>query len=164
MLKIAHISDLHLFVPTLALADLFSKRMLGQLNYFLKRKAHFEGEQLLKLKDLFRREGVEYVFVSGDLSSTSLEEEFKIGKALFQEMEKSQIKCLFVPGNHDHYTKEAQRDKLFYQYFENHSPQKIFALKEHGIEAHQLKEHIWYVGLDTALPTGLFVSARMPAG
>ena len=154
MLKIAHISDLHLFVPTFEIADFFSKRLLGQLNYFLKRKAHFEGEQLLKLKDLFQSQNIEYVFVSGDLSSTSMEAEFKLARNLFKEMEKVGIKCFFVPGNHDHYTKEAQKKKLFYQYFTNHNPHKLLSLKEEGLEAHLLKEGVWYLGLDTSLPTG----------
>lgn len=158
MLKIAHISDLHLFVPTFEMADLFSKRMLGQLNYFLKRKAHFEGEQLFKLKDLFQSQNIEYVFVSGDLSSTSLEAEFKLARNLFKDMEKIGIKCFFIPGNHDHYTKEAQNQKLFYKHFTNQNPHKLLSLKEEGLEAHLLKEGVWYLGLDTCLATGLLSS------
>ncbi len=158
MLKVAHISDLHLFSSAFELADFFSKRMLGQLNYLLKRKKHFKGEQLFKLKELFEQEQVEYVLVSGDLSCSSLEAEFKLGRVLFHEMEKIGIKCFFVPGNHDHYTLDAQRKKLFYQYYENQAQNKLFSLKNHGAEAFLLKENIWYIGLDTALPTGLLSS------
>jgi 3',5'-cyclic AMP phosphodiesterase CpdA len=140
------------------MADLFSKRLLGQLNYFLNRQSHFEGEQLLALKPLFEQEGIEYAFVSGDLSSTSLKAEFKTAQKLFQEMEKSGIKCFFVPGNHDHYTKEAQNRQLFYQYFTNHSSKQLFSLQKDGVEAHLLQEGFWYVGLDCALATGLLSS------
>lgn len=158
MLKIAHISDLHLFAPTFAMADLFSKRLLGQLNYFFKRKNLFEGEQLLELKELFLNEGIEYVLVSGDLSSTSLKIEFQMAQKLFLEMQKAGLKTFFIPGNHDHYTKEAQKEKLFYKYFENKTLEKLSSLKENGVEAFLLKEKVWYLGLDTSLCTPLLSS------
>ena len=83
-----------------------------------------------------------------------------MAKNLFQEIEKIGIKCFFVPGNHDHYTKQAQKEKLFYQYFENQSSSNLsgFSLKKDGVEAHLLKDGIWYIGLDTALATGYFSS------
>jgi 3',5'-cyclic AMP phosphodiesterase CpdA len=158
-MKIAHISDLHLSKITLSPSQFFSKRWLGNINLIFFRKKTFKTTQLYLLPKIFKKENVDYIMVSGDLSSTSLKEEFESGKEFFESIN---IKTLFVPGNHDHYTKKAHTEKRFYEYFTNKKGkteiEKKFSLKEDGVEAIHLKRNWWYIGLDTALATHLISS------
>ncbi|KPK33026.1 MAG: hypothetical protein AMS24_02460 [Chlamydiae bacterium SM23_39] len=161
MWKIAHISDLHISKISLSLSQFFSKRWIGNVNLLLLRKKIFKIQQLLLLSEIFKKENIDYIIVSGDITCTSFKKEFEIAQQLFQEMEKTS-KIFFIPGNHDHYTKTAHKNKTFYKYFENkkgkNEIEKIFCLKKDKIEAHLLKNRWWYVGLDTALATHLLSS------
>lgn len=159
MLKIAHISDLHLWKIYYGLSQFFSKRWLGNINLIFFRKKRFCSEQLWLLPEIFKKLKIDYVFVSGDISSTSLVDEFLLGKKLYDELKKRGIKTLFVPGNHDSYTKSAYINKTFYQYFENTKGksdiEKKYSLKKDGVEAHFLENKWWYIGLDCCLATHL---------
>lgn len=157
MLKIAHISDLHLYKPSYGLLQFFSKRWLGNLNSFFLRQKHFQSGQLLLLPELFENLKVDYVVVSGDLSSTSLKDEFSLGLKIIEEFHKRGIKTFIVPGNHDHYTKKAHKRKVFYDFFTNRAKKK-YDLKKDGVEAVCLKNNWWLIGLDCTLATNLMSS------
>lgn len=163
MIRIAHISDLHLWKITFSLSQFLSKRWLGNLNLIFFRKKRFSKEQIFLLPDLFQRLKINYVIVTGDISSTSMDEEFIFGKTIFNELKKRGIKPLFLPGNHDCYTKKAQRQKTFYKYFQNDlgksEGEQKYNLKEDGIEAHRLFGKWWVIAIDCALATHL-VSSR----
>lgn len=163
MVKIAHISDLHLWKVTFSFSQFLSKRWLGNMNLIFFRKKRFSKEQVFLLPDLFERLKINYVIVTGDISSTSLDDEFIFGKIIFDELKKRGIKSLFLPGNHDCYTKKAQKQKTFYKYFNNElgksKIEKKYNLKEDGIEAHRVDGKWWVLGIDCALATHL-VSSR----
>lgn len=154
MLKIAHISDLHLWKWYFHWSQFFSKRWLGNLNMLLFRKRSYKKDQIFQLVDIFKELKLDYLIVSGDISSTSLEDEFKMGREFFDKIK--DVKILFLPGNHDNYTKEAQKDKLFYKYFENQGSK--YSLKEDKVEIHQMKDGWWYLGIDCTLATNLLSS------
>lgn len=154
-MKIAHISDLHLSKIKYDISQFFSKRWIGNLNTLLFRKRIFKVEQLLLLNKLFEAKGVDYIIVSGDISSTSLESEFEAGKIFFQSFS---AKKLFLPGNHDNYTKKAKREMRFYKYFENIKKDKISSLKDDLVEAIPLKNGWWFLAIDATLPTNLLSS------
>ena len=163
MIKIAHISDLHLWKITFNLSQFLSKRWIGNINLIFFRKKKFNKEQIFSLPEVFEKLKINYVIVTGDISSTSLDDEFLFGKKLFDELEKRGIKSLFLPGNHDCYTKKAQKEKTFYKYFENNpgksNIEQKYCLKADGIEAHKLTGNWWVIGIDCTLATHL-VSSR----
>ena len=162
MVRIAHISDLHLSKITFCPSQFLSKRWLGNMNLIFFRRKKFRPEQLSLLPDLFEKHKIDYSIVSGDISSTSLKEEFEMGKIIFDELLKKKITPLFLPGNHDKYTKGSHTTKRFYNYFENKRGsskiEKAFSLKNDEVEAHKLSEHWWYVGIDCAIATHLLSS------
>lgn len=162
MIKIAHISDLHIGKITLNLSQFFSKRWIGNINLLFFRKNRFSPKQLFLLPQIFEKLKVNYVVVTGDITSTSLEEEFQAGKNLFLELENKGIQTLFLPGNHDCYTRGAQNQQRFYKYFENkpgkNKIEKLFSLKEDKVQAHLLTDKWWYVGVDCSLATHLISS------
>jgi 3',5'-cyclic AMP phosphodiesterase CpdA len=166
MLKIAHISDLHLSKISFHPSVFFSKRWIGNCNLLFSRKKTFGSWQLDLLPDLFSKLQVDYVIVSGDITCTSSDEEFHLGKKLFLEIEKRGIKILTVPGNHDVYTKKSDKEKSFYRYFSNvheNLPSSIppFTLEKDRVEAHKLKSGFWLVGIDTAISTSLIMSTGL---
>ena len=162
MIKIAHISDIHLHKISRDWSQFFSKRWLGNLNLVLFRKKRFCSEQVFILPNLFKQLKVNYVIVTGDISSTSMEDEFEEGKRLFlDELKKRGIDSFFIPGNHDCYTKKAQKEQTFYKYFETEK-NKItnnYTLRNNKGELVKLNKHLWYIGLDCSPATHL-VSSR----
>jgi 3',5'-cyclic AMP phosphodiesterase CpdA len=146
-IKIAHISDLHFSNVCLSPLQFFSKRWIGNLNLVLRRKREFDYELLNNLVDLFQQNHVDFVLITGDLSTTGRKKEFRQAKAFIKEFEDRGLKVFAIPGNHDHYTMRGWKQKLFYDFFYDAS------LKEDGVTAIDLNSSWTLVALDTALAT-----------
>lgn len=155
-MRLAQISDFHFTRLTWNPFRLFSKRIVGTLNWVLTRKNSFSEEHLAPLPGLFRDLGVEKILFGGDFTSTALEEEFEAAQNFLHACA---LPWLAIPGNHDNYTKKADRAKLFYRYFSNPASPFPLSLKEDGLEAHSLGGNWWTVLLDTARPTH-FLSSK----
>ncbi|PIS02488.1 MAG: hypothetical protein COT85_05695 [Chlamydiae bacterium CG10_big_fil_rev_8_21_14_0_10_42_34] len=162
-MRIAQISDFHFTKVTFNPFRLFSKRLLGHLNWlFFRRKTFFEA-QLDPLPKLFSDLNVDLVLLGGDLSTTSFIKEFEKAAKLIGKIKQPWIA---IPGNHDHYTYRSYRQKHFYRYFKNKRDEithraDFFTLKEHGIEAHKIMDGWWLIALDTALATNLYSSTGL---
>jgi len=159
-LRIAQISDLHFTHLTWNPLRLFSKRFLGHVNWFFSRKNNFSKTQLESLPKLFSDLGVDLVLIGGDLSTTALSKEFETAKEFVKKIKQPWIA---TAGNHDHYTWRSFRNKHFYRYFTNERKElthtaEFFTLKEHGIEAHPIKDGWWVIVLDTARATNPYSS------
>ncbi|MBI2743689.1 MAG: metallophosphoesterase [Chlamydiales bacterium] len=152
-MRIAHISDLHFGKVTLSPLQFFSKRWLGNLNLFFHRKHEYKRELLAPLAGLFKELEVDLVVISGDLTTTSLPEEFEMAVEFIRSLKKEGIEVVAIPGNHDHYTKAAYRQRLFYDYFPAKFSDVPLNLKEHGIAVKELKDGWFLIALDTALAT-----------
>ena len=159
-IRIAHISDLHFSKPSLHPGQFFSKRWLGNLNLLFSRKKDFDTERLQSLANLYQELKVNYLIITGDLSTTSLESEFSEAAEFIEQFKKVGIEVFCLPGNHDHYTKKAFQQKLFYHYFpSNFSPEKTSAsLREEGVTLKHLGEGWWLIAIETALATSLISS------
>lgn len=159
-IRIAHISDLHFSKITFSPTQFLTKRWIGNLNLLLFRRNLSNKTHLDQLPSLFAQNKVDLVIISGDLSSTSQDIEFTQAKAFIKELEKRNIPSLVLPGNHDHYTKEAFKKKLFYQYFSNNQQSLVSShkLKDNRLEIHQLTDKWWIITLDTVIPTPLLSS------
>ena len=163
MFRFIHISDLHFSKISYCLSQFFSKRWVGTINLLFSRKKKFHPKPLFSLIDLFAKRKADFLVVTGDLTSTSLNEEFQMAKDLFSSIEELGIKCFFLPGNHDHYTKSAYRKRRFYNFFSNpvEHPELIisrFSLRHHCVEAHMINDGYWLILLDTAKATSLLSS------
>lgn len=159
-MRIAQISDFHYTQITWNPFRLFSKRLLGNLNWLFKRNSTFSQEILEPLPQLFRDLNVDLVLLGGDFTTTSAKEEYLIAQKFVKKISQPSIA---IPGNHDHYTYLSYRNKHFYNYLSN--KEKIilcsadfFTLKDHGIEAHKIAPNQWILALDTARATHLYSS------
>lgn len=159
-MKIAHLSDLHfskiIFHPKI----FFSKRFVGIFNLILNRKKLYKEAHLYELPKLLKNLKVDYLFITGDLTSTSLKKEFKKAKKFIEEFDKD-IQVFIIPGNHDHYTKKAFKQKTFYEFFNRKNVHLLKTLKNEKIEAYELSKKWYYIGLDTCIPTHLFACSGL---
>ena len=160
MIKIAQISDLHFSTLSFKIKDLFSKRLIGMFNLLINRKKSYIDKYLYKLPSLFKSLDLDYVFISGDLTSTSLKKEFEKAKKFTSSFDKD-LKFFIIPGNHDQYTKKAFQKDSFYNFFESKKISQKQNLRKDKIEVISLSDKWVSIGLDTTLATSLFSASGL---
>lgn len=154
-LRIAQLSDLHLTKLSCNPLRLLSKRFLGTINWLFSRKSSYSQDQVYQIAPTLKTLQIDHIFLCGDFTTTSLPEEFDLAARFVATLPAPWIA---VPGNHDHYTQRAYRQKRFYRWFANKREithkTSFFSLQEQGVEAHQLNSTLstawWVVALDTA--------------
>ncbi|MCP5506093.1 MAG: metallophosphoesterase [Chlamydiales bacterium] len=154
MIKVAHISDLHFSRFSPSPAQFFSKRWLGNLNLLLNRAKEYINERPFSLIPTFKEQGITHVIISGDLTTTSSKQEYRIAKRFVDTLKKEGMKVFLIPGNHDHYTKKADRTKAFYQSFPS-PKESSFSLSAHGVAGVPLTEGWHLILMDTTFASKL---------
>ena len=157
MIRIAHISDLHFSKFSLSPAQFFSKQWLGNMNLLLNRSKQYPNERPFSLVPEFKEKGITHVIISGDLTTTSSHQEYKMAKHFVEALEKEGMKVFVIPGNHDHYTKKSDQTKRFYRTFPSPKDSE-FSLSQHGVCSIALTPGWHLVLMDTALATSLVSS------
>lgn len=108
MTVIAHLSDPHLGpLPNFTLFEMMSKRGLGAINYFRRRRFWHDMTVLNQLVDDIVAEEPDAVAVTGDLTNLGLEAEF-VPAALFLGRLGPPEKVAAIPGNHDAYVRNVR--------------------------------------------------------
>lgn len=143
-MRIAHFSDPHFAVFSSDLRQFLSKRWIGNLNLLLNRSKNYQEMHLRLLPALFKTLEVKTVCLTGDLTTTSLDSEFELAKEFVGAFE---VPFHIVPGNHDCYTKEAEKNGTFYRYFPN------LSLQTSRIDVQFMGQKWWWVGIDAAIAT-----------
>jgi 3',5'-cyclic AMP phosphodiesterase CpdA len=118
LLRVAHLSDLHLMggpIPALRLAN---KRLTGWFNLKYRRHAVHRPAHVRALAAEIRRLDVDHVVITGDLSNLALESEFEaVRRLLDEDLQLPADRVSIVPGNHDLYTAGSARKRRFAAYF-----------------------------------------------
>jgi 3',5'-cyclic AMP phosphodiesterase CpdA len=118
-MRIAHLSDLHvLSLEGVAPHRFLNKRITGYVN-LKKKRGHIHHPRFVRaiLREI-KRNGIEQVVITGDLTNLALEAEFEaVQKLLGEELHLSPHDVSIVPGNHDLYTRGALKSKRFVKYF-----------------------------------------------
>lgn len=105
-MKIIHFSDIHTGSSPKSVGAFFDKRVIGAINYKLRRKKHVNWHFLDKALEVIKQEKPDYVINTGDLTSTGEPSEFQEALSRLAPVTESQeTDFLNVPGNHDFYTK-----------------------------------------------------------
>jgi predicted MPP superfamily phosphohydrolase len=154
MIKIAHISDLHFSKFSLSPAQFFSKRWLGNLNLLLSRSKEYLNERPFSLIPYLKQAGVTHVIISGDLTTTSSKKEYQMAEQFVATLKQEGMEVFTIPGNHDHYTKQADRAQVFYHSFPSPSS-SLFSLSRHGVAGIPLTTGWHLVLLDTTFASKL---------
>ena len=134
-MRIAHISDLHITCFPRNPLKLFSKRFLALANHFLFRRKKHSLENIHSFLNFLKENQTDLLVITGDLTTSSQKKEFSIAQKLLQKVE---IPCIVIPGNHDKYTKKADRSNRFFSFFQN--PESPFGcLKEKKVQSYQIQ-------------------------
>jgi 3',5'-cyclic AMP phosphodiesterase CpdA len=119
MLRLAHLSDIHITASSLEWKrqDWFNKRYTSWFNYrWLGRRNRFlQADQVMTalMKDVHERQ-VDHVIFSGDATALGFESEFSRAAEF---LEVSKRPGLAIPGNHDYCTPFAAFSGLFERHF-----------------------------------------------
>ena len=150
-LRIAHLSDPHFATITYHPNQFLSKRWLGNCNLILFRNKIHRTRPLSQLPAFLSSLKVDFVAITGDLTTTSLDEEYAQAKVFVDSFSEHKMVTAVLPGNHDIYTKESERAKRFYHYFPSPA-------SESKVEVKKIKEGFWWIGLHCAYASNLFLS------
>jgi 3',5'-cyclic AMP phosphodiesterase CpdA len=153
MIRLAHLSDIHVTSPTLEWQrdDWFNKRMAAWINFrWLGRRFRFRhaNEVLSILVRELKERGVDHVVFSGDATALGFESEFKRAADILGVAEAPLLPGLAVPGNHDYCTRWAASSGVFERFF---SPwQKGERLDGERYPFAQKVGPVWLVGVNTS--------------
>lgn len=105
MFLLAHLSDPHLGpIPRPRVTDLANKRLLGFVNWHLRRQRQHRREVLEAIVADMKAAAPDHVAVTGDLVNIALDGEFAPAKSWLESVG-SPEKVTLVPGNHDIYVR-----------------------------------------------------------
>lgn len=150
MIRLAHLSDIHLSTPILewTRADWFNKRFAAWINFrWLGRRHRFQQADLVlaRWRDAISERHMDHVVFSGDATALGFASE--ISKAA-ELLGVGQLRGLAVPGNHDYCTQPAAASGNF---------ERVFAPWQQGSRVDdeiypfaQKIGHVWLVAVNTS--------------
>ncbi len=154
MLKLAHLSDPHLGpLPDPKLLQLFSKRILGYLNWRTHRSKVMGGNALDQLIADMQAQQPDHIAITGDLVNIALPLEI-IGARHWLEEVGPPDEVSVIPGNHDAYVpgalKKAREAWKPYMMADTGSEEP----KETGFPYVRRRGDVAIIGVSTARATG----------
>jgi 3',5'-cyclic AMP phosphodiesterase CpdA len=164
-MRIAHFSDLHLLdlsgVPP---RRFLNKRLTGYANIRLKRGSIHRASYVRAIAREVRRLDIEHVVITGDVTNLALETEFELARrTLEDDLGLDPRDVTIVPGNHDLYTRGAQRSGRFTEYFGRYLVSDLPALAVDlgagRFPVVKLRGPVAIIGLSSAVPRPPFVAA-----
>lgn len=128
-MKFIHISDVHLYTKGYSFKDLLQpKRFAGWMNYTFRRKEKFIDsiEKLDAIKAFVKKNDVEGIVLSGDITCLGSEGEFALAKPILEKLLAEFNFYALIPGNHDYYTNR----ELYNEKFKDLTPSADFIEKD----------------------------------
>ena len=122
-MRVLHFGDIHFWRLRPDWDFYYPKRVLGLANLALRRRHKFPPHLAWKAARSILDQEADLVIFSGDLSTMSLEAEFKDAATAFAPLyEKWGDRLVVIPGNHDRYTPRSVRLRRY----EKHFPEGAF--------------------------------------
>jgi len=142
--RLALIGDIHIFHLDVPARRLLSKRLLGHANLYFLRRFKFNHLILEALFEKLSRAEPDMLLCSGDVTTTSLEDEFlEVDRHLRPIHER--LPVVVVPGNHDRYTFKSRRTKVIEEHLRGMLPPRFPWHRKIAAKWHLL-------ALDSAIP------------
>ncbi len=163
MLRIAHVSDLHVLSPAGVewRRILFNKRITGHANLVMRRSRVYRREYLLTVL-AHAAARADQVVVTGDITNLSLESEYIAARALLDDVART-AEVTVVPGNHDIYLPAVLRERDFVRHFDSFLqsdlPELARDLEAGRYPCVKLRGPVALIALTSAVPRPPFVSA-----
>ncbi len=147
-MRILHFSDIHFWRIQIGPDPYYPKRSLGLLNLIFSRRKHFPRSLADKVIKAMLQEEADTVLFSGDLTTTSLDSEFREAADAFSPLyEKWGDNLIVIPGNHDRYTPKSVKAKLYEKYFP-----RAFAGSGDRVFSKTLSDDVCVIGFDSSKP------------
>jgi 3',5'-cyclic AMP phosphodiesterase CpdA len=120
-MRILHFSDVHVQVDyrNIGYRNLNWRRLFAQLEMDLfGRAAHYTraSHVIDEIGCAARRTGADHLVLSGDLTGLAFDEEFAKARAALDPIARPDLLSV-IPGNHDRYTVESEREATFERHF-----------------------------------------------
>lgn len=107
MLRLAHISDVHLGpLPKVSMRELASKRITGYVNWKLNRAHYMQRDTISELTAHMQAANPDFIAVTGDLVNLAARSEFDMTSDWLERLGSPGSICT-IPGNHDIYVRGA---------------------------------------------------------
>jgi 3',5'-cyclic AMP phosphodiesterase CpdA len=123
-MRLALIGDIHHYRLDVHWRKLVGKRFLGQSNLWLNRRHRFNHGVLSPLIDRVEAIKPDHVLLTGDVTTTSLDDEFHDVAAFLKPLS-DKFPTLLVPGNHDRYTFSSNRNRRIERLLEHLLPPRF---------------------------------------
>jgi 3',5'-cyclic AMP phosphodiesterase CpdA len=164
-MRIAHFSDLHLLsLKGVGPMRFLNKRFTGYMNLRLKRDHVHRSAYVRAIAKEIKRQGIDHVVVTGDLTNLALEPEFELAREVLRDdlgLAPSQVSV--VPGNHDLYTRGSEREQRFASYLADYIVSDLPELSVSVPAGHfpfvKLRGPVAFLGLSSAVARLPFVAA-----
>jgi 3',5'-cyclic AMP phosphodiesterase CpdA len=163
LIRIAHISDLHVLSSTGAhwRDIIFNKRLTGYANLILRRGRVHRREYLLAVLSAAVARA-DHLVVTGDITNLSLEHEYEEARAMLEEAAQ-RAEVTVVPGNHDIYLPSTHRRRRFPHHFEqflqSDLPQFARDLPAGRFPCVKLRGRLAIIALSSGVPRPPFIAA-----
>ena len=163
MLRIAHLSDLHVMASMGAewRRILFNKRVTGLANLVLHRGRVFRSEYLHAVLDDAARHA-DQIVVTGDITNLALESEYEEARRLLRALARH-AEVTVVPGNHDAYLSGLYHERRFPRYFGEFQVGDLPTLAVHlpagPYPCVKLRGPVAIVAMSSAVPRPPFVAS-----
>lgn len=163
MLRVAHISDLHVLSPHGFewRRALFNKRLTGYAN-LLRHRGRVYRRELLVAVLAAAVERADHLVVTGDITNLSLEREFDEARAFLDGVART-VEVTVVPGNHDLYLPHIHDDRRFPHHFgtflRSDLPALALDLPAGPFPCVKLRGHVAIIALSSAVPRPPFVAS-----
>ena len=117
-MRIVHFSDIHFGRTTKAWSAYFDKRLLGILNYLVKRRHSLYEQYVDRAIEIIPELKPDLVICTGDVTCIGSREEFTTAREKLAPLVEDQtFDFIYIPGNHDAYVKsrscKEQLEKTF---------------------------------------------------
>ncbi len=115
-MRLAHLSDVHVLdLEGVRWTRFLNKRLTGVANLVGRRRgAHPTHLLEAAVAELAGDASIDHVVITGDLTNLALESEFSRARQILEPLAP---KLSVIPGNHDVYTRGAERDRRFERFF-----------------------------------------------
>jgi 3',5'-cyclic AMP phosphodiesterase CpdA len=163
MLRIAHVSDLHVLSPLGAewRQVLFNKRVTSYANLMLRRARVYRRDLLERVLEGARAQA-DHVVVTGDITNVSLNSEYSDARAHLDAVATGP-EVTAVPGNHDIYLPSIAHEGRFWRHFgtflRSDLPELGVDVPAGRFPCVKLRGAVAFIALSSAVPRPPFVSA-----
>lgn len=153
-MRLAHLSDIHFFSFRKNPLQIFSKRLLGNFNFYFTRKKSFDQSLAVKVLSQLKELGISHLIITGDYTCTSSREEFGLMQEYVKKVRHEGFTVFTLPGNHDAYTHKSYHKQIFYDrlhHLVNFQGEHNFLLNRDRVAIYRLCDDYYLILIDCAV-------------